>query len=406
MPGTLSLYIARRFLLSMLGAFAAVFMLVVVLDLVELIRSNTRGLAGFGDLVGMALLHAPSITITAAPFTLLLAAMTAFAMLARSSELVVTRAAGVSVWRLIAPALVCAALLGVFAFAVYNPLASAFATKFETLQQRFFDQTSSRLAVSGQGLWLRQGGADGQTVIRAKRASSSVERLWDVSIFQFDRSDRLYRRINARTATLGDRRWHLGGVSRWNLADTAQEPKPGPTQGLAQGLAQDPAPGGTPNAGNGTAEAGNRQAMAATQAVRTDEMTIPTDLTAEHIQDSFAPPETIGFWKLPGFIALLDESGFSSNRHRLHWLRLLSQPVVFVAMVLIGAAFSMRHLRFGGLGYMALGCVVAGFGYFFLSDIANALGASGAVPVELAAWAPPLSAVLLALGLLLHLEDG
>lgn len=374
MPGTLWLYIARRFLLTVLGAFTAVFVLVAVLDLVELIRSNNRGLAGFGDLVGMALLHAPSVTITAAPFTLLLAAMTAFAMLARSSELVVTRAAGVSVWRLIAPALVCAALLGVFAFAVYNPLASALATKFETLQQRFFDQTSSRLAVSGQGLWLRQGGDDGQTVIRAKRASSTVQRLWDVSIYQFGPDDRLYRRIDARTATLGDRNWHLGDVQRWDLS--------------------------------GANEAGRQRAMAATRSVRLEEMTIPTDLTAEHIQDSFAPPETIGFWKLPGFIALLDESGFSSNRHRLHWLRLLSQPVVFVAMVLIGAAFSMRHVRFGGLGYMALGCVVAGFGYFFLSDLANALGASGAVPVEIAAWAPPLSAVLLSLGLLLHLEDG
>jgi lipopolysaccharide export system permease protein len=75
-------------------------------------------------------------------------------------------------------------------------------------------------------------------------------------------------------------------------------------------------------------------------------------------------------------------------------------------MVLVGAAFSMRHVRFGGLGLMALGCVMAGFGYFFLSDITNALGASGAVPVPIAAWAPPLSAMLFALGLLLHLEDG
>ena len=55
---------------------------------------------------------------------------------------------------------------------------------------------------------------------------------------------------------------------------------------------------------------------------------------------------------------------------------------------------------------MALGCVISGFGFFFLSDIASALGSSGAVPVLLAAWAPPLSAVLFALGLLLHLEDG
>ena len=375
MPSTLALYIARRFTVTALWMFAAVLMLVVVVDLVELMRANERGLAGFGDLLAMALLHAPSVTITAAPFTMLLAAMTAFAMLARSSELVVTRAAGVSAWRLIAPAMVSAALLGVFAFAVYNPLASAFASRFEILEQRFFDESASRLALSDQGLWLRQGGDDGQTVIRAKRASSSVERLWDVSIFQFDDSDRLARRIDARTAVLGERVWTLGGVQRWELG------------GAAQGMDR-------------------AAALAETRAVSLDEMRIPTDLTAEHIQDSFAAPETIGFWKLPGFIALLEESGFSSSRHRMHWHRLMSAPVVFVAMVLVGAAFSMRHVRFGGLGFMALGCVLAGFGYFFISDIANALGASGTVPVAIAAWAPPLSAMLFAMGLLLHLEDG
>ena len=75
-------------------------------------------------------------------------------------------------------------------------------------------------------------------------------------------------------------------------------------------------------------------------------------------------------------------------------------------MVLFGAAFSTRHARFGGLGVMALGCVLTGFAYFFLSDVAQALGASGAVPAALAAWGPPAAAVLLATGLLLHLEDG
>ncbi len=349
-------------------------MLVVVIDMVELMRANEGGQAGFGDLLGMALMHAPSVTITAAPFTMLLASMAAFAMLARSSELVVTRAAGVSAWRLIAPAIFCAALLGVFAFAVYNPVASAFAMRFETLEQRFFDQSNSHLALSDHGLWLRQGGEGGQTVIRAKRASSTVERLWDVSIFEFDRSDRLHQRIDARTAMLGEQSWTLGGVQRWDLSDAA----------------------GTDR----------EVALGETRATALDEMRIPTDLTAEHIQDSFADPETISFWKLPGFIALLEESGFSSSRHRMHWYRLLSAPVVFVAMVLVGAAFSMRHLRFGGLGFMALGCVLAGFGYFFISDIANALGASGTVPVPIAAWAPPLSAVLFAVGLLLHLEDG
>lgn len=371
---TLWLYIARRFLWTVLAAFATVLMLVVIVDMVELIRSNKDGRAGFLDLLGMAFLHAPSITIAAAPFTVLLAAMVSFAVLARRSELVVTRAAGVSVWRLIMPALVVAALLGVFSFAVYNPIASAFAARFETLEQRYFDRSSSRLVVASGGLWLRQGGPKGQTVIRAKRASRSIQRLWDVSVFQFSGEDRLYRRIDARTALLEDRSWRLGGVLRWDLIEAAR------------------------------GETG--AAMIETRAVAMEEARIDTDLTVEHIHDSFAAPETISFWKLPGFIQALDDSGFVSNRHRMHWYGLISAPVVFIAMVLIGAAFSMRHARFGGLGIMALGCVISGFGFFFLSDIASALGSSGAVPVTLAAWVPPVSAMLFALGLLLHLEDG
>ncbi|MDT8344276.1 MAG: LPS export ABC transporter permease LptG [Thermohalobaculum sp.] len=376
MTATLSLYILRRFLGIALGAFLAVFALIAIVDLVELMRANRAGAAGFADLVAMAMMRAPAITITAAPFTVLLSTMTCLAWLARSSELVVMRGAGVSVWVILTPIVAAGVMLGVLSFAVYNPVASALAGRFLQLEERFFGRSSSSLSVSADGLWLRQGDQTGQTVINAARASGPVDRLWDVSIFQFDTADRLTRRIDARSAALGERVWRLSGVRRWDFA--------------AEGAPAD------------DAGAARRE----TVAVATDEMTIPTDLTTTRIQDSFAPPETISFWKLPDFIGLLEDSGFSSARHRLHWHALLAAPIAFAAMVLVGAAFSMRHVRFGGLGLMALGCVIAGFGYFFLSDIARALGASGAVPVTVAAWAPPASAVLLALGLLLHFEDG
>lgn len=374
MSMTLGLYIARRFLAITASAFVAVFFLIATVDLVELMRSSGTGRANFTDLVGMALLHAPSISMKAAPFTVLLSSMTCFSIFARSSELVVTRAAGVSVWRLLTPALLAAVALGVFVVTVYSPLAAAFASRFEALEYRYFERSSSRLSVSADGLWLRQGGPGGQTVIRAQRASSTIDRLWSVNVFQFDPDDHFYRRIDARAARLDNQAWQLSGVRHWDLLAFEID-----------------------NVGSSNI---------ATRPELADEMRIPTDLTTESIQDSFAAPDTISFWKLPRFIRLLETSGFSSNRHRLHWQGLLAIPIVFVAMVLIGAAFSMRHVRFGGLGYMALGCVLSGFGYFFLSDIAAALGASGAVPVLIAAWAPPASAVLFALGLLLHLEDG
>jgi len=38
--------------------------------------------------------------------------------------------------------------------------------------------------------------------------------------------------------------------------------------------------------------------------------------------------------------------------------------------------------------------------------VANQFGTSGAIPVILAAWAPAVAGLFLALALLLHLEDG
>ncbi|MEL6211817.1 MAG: LptF/LptG family permease, partial [Pseudomonadota bacterium] len=185
MTWTLGSYIARRFITTAILAFAAVLLLVVVVELIERMSQNSDGRAGFTDLIGMALLNAPSITLIAAPFTMLLAAMACFARLARSSELVVTRAAGVSVWALLTPAVLSAALLGAGAFAVYNPVAAAFAERFEALESKYFGRSSSSLSVSATGLWLRQGGESTQTVIRADRASSAVDRLWGVTVFRF-----------------------------------------------------------------------------------------------------------------------------------------------------------------------------------------------------------------------------
>ena len=365
---TLALYVARRFLTMAVAVFATVFALVVLITLIELLRANDAGEADFPTLLAMAVLRAPSVTITAAPFTVLLAAMATFATLARHSELVVTRAAGVSIWRLLLPAVAVAMVMGVVAFAVYNPLAAAFAGRFGTLEERYLGRSSSALSVAAGGIWLRQGGAEGQTVIRAQRAAETVDQLWRVTMFRFGPGDRLETRIDAARAVLGQGEWRLFDVRRWRLDAAAR-------------------------AGEPAAETLSR-------------LTLTTNLTPAQIQESFAAPETIPFWDLPGFIELLEDSGFSSSRHRLHWHALLAAPVVYAAMVLFGAAFSTRHARFGGLGWLALGCVLTGFAYFFLSDVAQALGASGAVPAGLAAWGPPVAAILLASGLILHLEDG
>ena len=367
MSWTLSSYIARRFTGVLFAIFAGVTALIILLNLVELMRRGASAGLGFTGLLELAALKAPAISITAAPFAVLLGAMACYAMLARSSELVVTRGAGVSVWRVLAPAVICAALVGVIAFAAYNPIASAMTARYETLEARSFHGRASRLSLSPEGLWLRQGARERQDVIHARRSNGDATILWGVSLFQFGENDELLGRLEAVRAELVAGAWLLRDVRRWRLnAEGALEPSAETFQTYR----------------------------------------VITDLTREQILDSFASPETISFWDLPGFIETLDRSGFSARRHVLHWHTLLAAPLLYAAMVLIGGAFSMRHARFGGLGAMAFGCAATGFGFYFISDLAQALAGSGAIAPQLAAWAPPAAAVMLAAGLLLHLEDG
>jgi len=140
--------------------------------------------------------------------------------------------------------------------------------------------------------------------------------------------------------------------------------------------------------------------------IERDRDVLETDLTVEQILDSFSPPQTIPFWELSAFIERLEISGFSATRHRQFFQSALATPALYVAMVLIGAGFTMRHARFGKFGLMVLMTVLAGFTLYSFNNVAASLGAAGTIPVAVAAWAPSLSAVLLVLGLLLHLEDG
>jgi lipopolysaccharide export system permease protein len=137
-----------------------------------------------------------------------------------------------------------------------------------------------------------------------------------------------------------------------------------------------------------------------------ERIALPTELTANRIEESFASPETLGFWSLPGFIAVLEEAGFSAVRHRIKFQSLLALPVLTLAMALLAAGFSMRHNRRGGVAQMIAAGVAAGFALFVVDRVSNEFGEAGSLPVVLAAWAPAVAGLLLALALLLHLEDG
>lgn len=384
---TLARYLALRYLRVFLligGVFLAILFLI---DMVEQIRRYADD--GIG-LAGAARLSALSIGggfYAILPLIAALAGIALFMALARSSEMVAIRASGRSAMRgALAPA-VMAALIGLFAVAALNPMVAATQKRLSSARESIEQGGNQTISLGDSAVWLRQGigdeqadstdpgttdsgalrfAAGGQMVIQARRTSPDAATLFDATFLLFDAESNPTSRIEARRADLKDGAWELSEAKEWPLI----APNP---EGVANVLAK---------------------------------MRLPTDLTTDRIREGFGRPDSVPIWQLPRYIAGLQRAGFSAARHQVWFQMELALPLTMAAMVAIAAVFTMGHLRGRRSGALALAGFAGAIGLFFLRNLAQVLGDNGAVTPPMAAWIPPLVALLLAVGALLQLEDG
>ena len=363
---TLDRYFARRFATLFAGVFGGFLIITLFIGVVDQLRRFSSADAGLGEVLRLAALSTPEGLYTLLPLIAIITTITLFLGLARSSEMVVTRAAGRSALRALLAPLVAALALGALCVAVLNPLVASTTRAYEARVSVLAGERPI-LSLGSSGLWLRQGGAAGQTVIHATGANLDGTVLFGASFLSFDDAGAPRQRIDADRAELTPQGWQLRGAKTWPLGAEI-----------------------TP------------EALASV----TPQMTIPSTLTADQIRNSFGAPSSIPIWDLPRFIDRLQAAGFSARRHAVWFQMELALPVFLAAMVLVGAAFTLRHQRGGRTGQAVLYAVLLSFGLYFLRNFAQILGENGQVPAALAAWTPPLVAIGLAMGLLLHREDG
>ena len=363
---TLNLYIARRFLWLFARVFAGFFAMMVMIDIIDELRNFDDPGISMGEAAVLALMNVPATIYQVLPLILVLTAIGLFLGLSRSSELVVVRAAGRSGLSFLVSPVLTALAIGAFAVAVFNPIVAATSKRYDTLSAGHA-RGGSVLSMADGGLWLRQSSEDGQTVIHAERANLDGTELFDVTFLTFAKDGTPATRIMAADARLEPGYWAIMGGKSWPM-DAAN-----PEQNAVR-------------LKDGTA--------------------ILTDLTRDRIRDSFGTPSAISFWNLPAYIQQLEQAGFSARSHKVWFQMELAQPLLLVAMVLIAAGFTMRHARMARTSSLVLTALMFGFAVFFLRNFGQILGDNGELPVVIAAWSPPIAATMMALGLLLHLEDG
>ena len=358
-------YVLTRSAYGVAAALAVIAAIITLADFVSLsrdigVRAKETGVV---DLLGLTLLQSPSVILLLMPFAFLFGVLGAYVSLNRRSELIAMRAAGVSAWRFILPAAAAAAAAGVVVVLIANPVASLMNAQFERTKAAMMQ---GYLSEAKKPIWLRQGDGRTQAILRADgREDGEGVRLRGVSVWTYvidrDGAPRFQRRIDAREAVLGPH--------AWRLID-----------------ARDGAPG--------------------QPAARLAAETLPTTLTPRTAVARTVSAQAVPFWSLPGVIARTQRAGFSTVGYRLQLHELLATPVLYAAMSILAAAFSLRLLRLGGLAGLAASAVALGFVFFFFNQLCSAFGKAEWIPPALAAWAPPLLALLAGVTLLLYTEDG
>lgn len=362
MPISISIYIARQFVLWFAGALTVVAVLVLLIDMMELIRrAASRPDVTIDVIASMALLHLPYILEVTLPFAMLFASMAALWRMSRHQELAVARAAGLSIWQLLLPGLLVAFTLGVFKVVAFNPLAAASLAMFEDREVRHFNKQPNNPLLSGEGLWLKDYSGAFDLIVYGKQLRPKDEVLENVTVFQFVDHDEFNLRIDASQARLTGGEW---------IFENARII--GPT----------------------------------TQESHLNDLRLATKLDWVSIEENVTDPRRTPIWQLPGFIDRIEAAGFSAASHRVQFHATLASPFVLCAMVLIAAGFAIRPPRRGGvLALMSIGAL-AGVGFYIISQVFLRLGQSGQLPATLAAWAPAASALMLGTAWLLYTEDG
>lgn len=360
----LETYILKTCITAFGGALLVLAAMILLIDYVDVSRTagpraDLNGLQMFGLLIEKS----PTSILVLLPFAFLFGAIFAFVGLNRRSELIAMRAAGVSAWRFILPGAATAFAFGLLTIMVLNPLASMMKDNYDRAIERL---DANQPVDPTQTVYLRQGTGKQQMVIRADgQDSQKIGHLNGVTfwIYNLDKKNvpQFSERVDAERAVLTRGQWQLFNATEYALDKTAE---------------------------------------------KYDTLSLPSNLDPQKAFKKYASTQSVPFWRLPSLIQQNRASGFSTATYELKLYELLATPLMFAAMTMLGAVFSLRLMRLGGMTPLIISGISLGFVIFFVNQLFNSMGKADVIPAFLAGWSPAILAMLGAMTLLVYTEDG
>lgn len=360
---TLTLYLAKMFVVRIL---AVLIMLVLVLMALDLLAATGDILKvpgnGQAEILHYASLRVPQLASRFLPYSVLLATLITLVTLNQNSEVVAMKAAGLSAHQVLAPLLLTAALVAVVSFGFNERIVTRANATLKAWEATEFGAKPPQGTGAG-GVRSNVYLTDGRNILSAVTLSGRGEDivLTGVTWYERARSGIIREQIRSPRATYAAPGWRLERPVRFDVAGATTEQLP--------------------------------------------EMVVGKDLSPARIDLQSTDPDSQSFWQLSETIDAFAAAGRNTEEMRAKWWHRLSGPLSALLMPLLGSVAAFGLARSGQLFVRAIIGMALGFAYFVVDNAALAMGSFGGYPPLLAAWAPFFLFLLLGETVLIRTEE-
>ena len=311
-------YLFRTVAAATLAALLVLLLLESFLSLLVELEDLGKGDYDFAALIHYLVLIQPRRLYELFPLALLVGGLLGMGALASGSELIVMRAAGLSLTRLTRSALQAGLALSLVVLAIGEFVAPPL--EQSAREQRAVAKTQDLAIRSGRGFWAR----DGDFFIHVRAVLPGVH-LVDIQIFEVGPDARLASATTAQSARYVAGHWRLEGVSRSLLDDDR---------------------------------------------VRTEHLetlTVVSEISPRILDVLAADPSELSIRELWVYVDYLERNGLDAESYRLALWRKLLAPFAYLAMLVVAMPFVFGPQRTAGVGQRLLVGLLLGL-VFFLSN--------------------------------------
>ena len=373
----LTIYFIKRLLVALLVVTAGVYILTYFFEFEAQLSKLTNLGVSKGEVAKLVAMITPERMERLIPGIFGIAALWASLRTSRTNEAIIIRAAGTSgIFALARPAL-AVLCIGFVMITILGPINARLVQSFQ-IRVSELEGKQQQIFIENEGyFWFRQVLNDQQAILKAT-ITNQGQFYEGLHIFIFDKNNAPSEHIYAETAEL--------------LKDISINSPPDGQSG--SGLCFYDYKISSLNRNNQL------------QRPKTGKVDcFNSKLTVEKINESVNSPGQVSIWRLPSLIELLEYSGFSTSRYQLHFHMQLAKPILFATMVLIGGGFTMRHSRAFNTAMMVIVAILCILTVIFIQQFTKVMGEVETIHYAVAAWAPPIAALFIAVGLLSYLES-